>query len=381
MKILHTIEGMGAKFGGIATCTYDLLQGLHSLGEADIRLLTFQLKDSSDKLLGERRKWLQTIPNDGLGPLNYSRNAIHAISDNHADLYHINGMWQHICHATAVEARKEGKPYIITPHGMLYPDALKINFWKKWPMLKIWFRKDILRADAFHATCETEMLHLRELGYKGPIAVIGNPVRIPEYLSEISPIKPTNPVIGFLGRLHPIKRIEAILQGAALRQYNDLEIVIIGAGDQMYETFLKEEAKRLGIASQVKFTGFLNGREKFEQLSRLSALFVPSDMENFGMIVPEALLVGTPVMASLGTPWKDLNDYRCGWWTENTPESIATVIDDIYSKSPSELLQMGLRGRNMILEKYKATKISAQMLNTYSWLLGQAEKPDFIHLS
>ena len=104
-------------------------------------------------------------------------------------------------------------------------------------------------------------------------------------------------------------------------------------------------------------------------------------MENFGMIVPEALLVGTPVMASLGTPWKELDDHDCGWWRDNSPESVARVIDVIVEKSPAELLAMGMRSRELVLEKYEASKVAAKMLQLYSWLLGKGEKPDFVHLS
>ena len=52
----------------------------------------------------------------------------------------------------------------------------------------------------------------------------------------------------------------------------------------------------------------MQGREKYERLANIWTLFVPSAQENFGMIVPEALICGTPVYASLGTPWGELND-------------------------------------------------------------------------
>lgn len=91
----------------------------------------------------------------------------------------------------------------------------------------------------------------------------------------------------------------------------------------------------------MKFSGFVSGREKFEQLAQLSCLFVPSDFENFGMIVTEALSVGTPVMASLGTPWEELNTVGCGWWTDRSPENIATVMHQVLEMPMEDLLTMG----------------------------------------
>lgn len=251
-------------------------------------------------------------------------------------------------------------------------------------MLKLWFSKDILQASCLHATCEDEMLHLRNFGYRGPICIIGNPVRMPRETESIIALRenevyPTT--IGFLGRLHPRKNVENILRGMEKAGNQLIKAVIIGSGDADYEAFLRAEAERLGVADRVEFAGFVSGREKYEMLGRLSALFVPSDMENFGMIVPEALLVGTPVMASLGTPWKDLNDYGCGWWTDNSPESIARVIDDIVAKSPAELLEMGKRGRELVIERYHPDKVAEKMMQLYSWLLGKGDKPDFVYES
>lgn len=56
------------------------------------------------------------------------------------------------------------------------------------------------------------------------------------------------------------------------------------------------------------------GQNKYDRLSKLRVLFVPSVQESFGIIVFEILIYGTPVYASLGTPWQELNEYECGWW-------------------------------------------------------------------
>lgn len=210
-------------------------------------------------------------------------------------------MWLDINHATCAIARSKGKPYLITPHGMMYEETLRRSWWKKRPLEALWYKRDIRDASCIHVTCREEMRHIRNYGYKGPVAVIGNPIEVPSYIDEINLRTESNPLpdntytIGFLGRLHPRKQVELILQGLSLHpDAKRIKVVIIGDGDAAYKEFLHKEVDRLGLAGQVEFKGFINGREKFELLSRLSALFVPSDMENFGMIIPEALLVNTP---------------------------------------------------------------------------------------
>ena len=389
MKVLHTIEGMEARYGGIATCTFDLLKSLQG-PDRDVRLMTFAPKEKDASILGMGEGWIKTVANDGFGPFNYSRNVIDALETDNSDVLHVNGLWQHICHATCAHARKARRPYVITPHGMLYQTALKRSYWKKWPLMRLWFNKDILGASCIHVTCEEEMRNVRMFGYRGPVAIVGNPANILDYVDDIlnarvSGVSGENEkrqlLFGFLGRLHPIKRIENIIAGMALRPELPTRLAVIGSGDAAYEAFLHSEAERLGMADRVDFLGFVSGREKYEQLRRLSTLFVPSDMENFGMIIPEAFLVGTPVMASLGTPWKDLNDHNCGWWVDNSPESIAKVIDDIASKSPAELLEMGMRGRQLVIDRYHPSKVADKMLQLYEWLLGKGPKPEFVYES
>lgn len=388
MKILHTIEGMGAKFGGIATCTYDLIKAIHQGGE-DVSLMTLASKDRSDVMLGHREMWSYNLQNDGIGPFNFSQNCLKWLNENKFDVYHVNGMWQHIVHATCAKARKEGSPYVITPHGMLYPQTLRLNYWKKWLMLKLWFHRDLMNATCIHVTCNEEMTHIRQLGYKGSIAVIGNPVNVSESINRIfcerrkelrSDILAARVIsIGYLGRIHPRKHIEEIIKGMAIANKANVSLVIMGSGDEKYGNQLKEWTRRLGLSDQVEFAGFVSGEEKFRRLAKLDALFVPSDMENFGMIIPEALLVGTPVMASKGTPWEEFETRMCGWWRDNSPEEIAKVIEDVCQKSPQELFEMGKRGRDLILEKYESSRVAKQMIKLYRWLLGKTTKPDFIY--
>lgn len=155
---------------------------------------------------------------------------------------------------------------------------------------------------------------------------------------------------------------------------------IMGKGSDEYEAFLRQEIDRLKLQSIVNFVGFVSGKDKYDRLSSLRALMVPSEQENFGMIVPEALICGTPVFASLGTPWEELNSCHCGWWKDNSPETIANVIQDILAKSDEEILQMGSNGRKLMEEKYEQKKVASMMLGLYKWILGGIEKPEYIYV-
>ena len=165
-----------------------------------------------------------------------------------------------------------------------------------------------------------------------------------------------------------------------LEKRKQMRLIIMGKGDEQYEQFLRKEVERLALTANVEFKGFINGREKFEQLSQLDALFVPSDFENFGMIVTEALACKTPVFASLGTPWEELNKRKCGWWMDRTPENIANVMSQIVDMPIEEIDAMGERGRKLVEEKFTAQSVATQMKELYKWILTGGNKPEFVHI-
>lgn len=385
MRVLQTIYDLTANSGGPSTCVCDIMQGLFEI-QAHVDLLTVKPAEISIKNLGTGSPWLHEVNYDYKLPVRYSRNIRKALAKSEYDLYHANTLWTDCTHATCAYARKTGKPYILSPHGMLYPTALAISRWKKVPMLKLWFNKDIMEATCLHATCKQEAEYCRQFGYKGPIAVIPNAVVFPkgvEIKKGIYKDQKGRRQIGFLGRLHPIKKVENIIY--AIDKLSDelkgqISFQIMGKYDDRYEQWLKEEVKRLSLEDVVDFVGFVSGKEKYDRLSRLSALMVPSAQENFGMIVPEALICGTPVYASLGTPWGELNDWNAGWWKDNAPGTIAGVIEEILSKSDEELLAMGKKGRMLIEEKYEQHKVAGMMMQLYEWIINGGVKPDFVML-
>lgn len=389
MKVLQTIYDLTPQSGGPSTCVCDIMQGLFDLrrvfsDDCTVELLTVKPDDIQVKNLGVGSAWLKEVPYDYKTPIRYSKNIRRTLLESDYDIYHANTLWTDTTHSTCAHARKVGKPYLLSPHGMLYPTALAISSWKKKLMLRLWFNKDINEATCLHATCRQEMEHCRDFGYKGPIAVIPNAVVIPKGVE----LKATNYIdsngrrqIGFLGRLHPIKKVENIIYAIANLSHDEqhgLSFQIMGKYDEQYEYWLRNEVKRLGLDDCIDFVGFVSGAEKYERLSRLSALMVPSTQENFGMIVPEALLCGTPVYASLGTPWEELNTTGSGWWKDNSPESIAGVIREILKMSDADILKMGVRGRKLIEDKYEQHKVAHMMMDLYRWISGEGSRPDFV---
>lgn len=375
MKILQTIAGFGAHSGGTSTCTYDLLSAMHRIGcHAD--LMTMQ----SDDLMGHGEEWIKALTNDALTPYGYSSNMNKFLGRSDYDLYHTNGMWMHCNHETCVAARRKGKPYIITPHGMLYPQAMARSAWKKKLLLAMGgVSKDLRSAACIHATCKEEMEHYRALGYKNPVAVIPNPVPIPDFISDIAASQEKKN-IGYLGRLHPYKRPDALIKAWAqlAGDTHGYELILMGKGTDDYERYLRDLVTELQLKN-VSFLGMVIGEEKYKILASMRALCVPSKTENFGMTVAEALIVQTPVICTNTAPWEELNTHHCGWWIDNDIDTLAQTIRDVLQLPQSEIEKMGNNGKILVETKFSAEKVAAMMKRLYEWILNGGEKPEFVY--
>lgn len=379
MKVLQTIPEFGIKSGGTTTCTYDLVSALNSM-DYFTELLTLNISDPLDRLVGVGEHWITALPVDSKTPFGYSKNLLHFLQKSNYQLYHTNGLWMYCNHITCKVAREKNKPYIITPHGMLYPQALKHSYWKKYFFLKLYFKKDIMDATCLHVTCKQELEYVRSFGYKGPIALIPNALNLSNTNNAVPFLSNSVVRFGFLGRLHPRKKVENILYGAARLKDrgDDFKILIMGKGDEEYESFLKSEVKRLGLRN-VEFCGFVDGLKKYEYLSSLSILIVPSDFENFGMIVAESLSVGTPVMANVGTPWELLNIQHCGWWLNCSPDNIALIMNKVLDMPVDLLKEMGGNGMRLIENNFSVMKVAREMALLYDWILNKGAKPHFVY--
>lgn len=376
MKVLYT-GTLDVNAGGPAFSTYNTMRGLNAIG-VDTHVLMYEM-EKNGKLIGAdvpihfAKKPIEHI-------FSYSpsyKKEIKACGD--FDIYQAQGVWLYNTYALVDVARKQGKPYVITPRGMLYPqDIAKSKPWFKNMSLKIRLLDDLNRAACVHVTCEDEMNHCRNLGVTSPIAIVPNPVEIKEY-----PKAKKDQVfrLGYLGRISRRKNVEGLIYawselGDKVKE--NAELLIIGGGDEEYMAFLKKETARLNL-SNVRFTGFISGQEKEDALSSLSVLAMPSEFENFGNVIVEGLVRGIPCIATTGAPWKDLVDFKCGWWVKYNQTAITEAVKAALCTSVEELDAMGERGKQLMKDKYSIEAVAKQMKAVYEWILTQKNKPEFIY--
>jgi glycosyltransferase involved in cell wall biosynthesis len=224
----------------------------------------------------------------------------------------IHGLWQYHSYGSYRVIRSR-VPYVVFPHGMLDPyfkRAFPLKHVKK--QVYWWLREYRVLRDA-RAVCFTSPIE-RDSAVKTmwprhwrPVVVsfgtslpVGDPVEQRAAFLARYPQLEGRRFFLFLARLHRKKGCDLLIQAFArvASDHPELNLVMAGPDEGGLRPQLEAQAKGLGIADRVHWTGMLEGDSKWGALRSAEAFVLPSHQENFGVAVVEALACGLPVLIS-----------------------------------------------------------------------------------
>jgi len=287
-----------------------------------------------------------------------------------ADLVHITGLFSVASIQGLGAAISAGRPVVLSPRGVLQAEALKIGRSARKQAFLRAIAPLLARVSLFHATSEEEAQSVRRvLGPNAPVFVVPNGVAIAPASAVEARRKqrPERPRIGFVGRIHPIKALEELIDACALLRDrgHDFELRIAGPSqDARYRQSLVERIERHGLGERASFEGEVLGERKDDFYASLRVLVLPSRSENFGNVVVEALAYQTPVVASHGTPWQKLESSGAGRWVEGNAPSLADAIEP-YLQNEALAARAGEKGHALVTKHFSVEAVADEMRNAY----------------
>ena len=215
-------------------------------------------------------------------------------------------MWEASIVARIAAARR--KPIVITHHGDVVLPGGAVDRVIERVMLSL-FRDAGRRASKVIAYSDDYTSHSNYLrSFPEKVIAVAPPVRMPApRLEKVRELRlrwapEGGPVIGFAGRFVREKRPDVLVRAldALTADHPNVRIVFAGETDTSYEnTRASLEGLIRERRSRLRFLGTLGGEQEMADFyGACDVLALPSETECFGLVQPEAMLCGTPVVAS-----------------------------------------------------------------------------------
>ncbi len=288
-----------------------------------------------------------------------------------ADVCHIHGVWNVPEWWASRLARGAGVPYVLSPRGMLQPEAMRRGRWRKAAAFTLLERRSLTGAALVHATSAQEADAIRILGLRVPIAIVPNGVDLHAaqrasrgYRARLG-IPSDAFIVLFLGRMHRIKRLDLLAEAFAELRGTHPSVHLVLAGPDEQGLLPDLMGRFADAADRVHAPGPVHGSDKWALIKDADVMVQCSDSESFGLAVVESLAAGVPVIATRTCPWSEVETHGCGFWVEQTAPAIAAAIRTL-AGDPARRGEMGERAAALACERYSWDGIASRMAGLYA---------------
>jgi len=386
MRVLHVIPSIAPRYGGPSTAVIGMNRALRAAGidalvattgadgpgELETRYDTIHDYERTRAIVF-RRRWSESFK--------WSPALARWLGDHvrEFDLVHVHAVFSHASIAAGSACRASGVPYLVRPLGTLDPWSLDHHRRRKQALMALAAGRLLKGASAMHYTSDDERsLAEARLPWLRRGVVVGLGIDDDCFLRTDEPASPRQNVVLSLGRLHPKKRIEAIIEAfhatAVDTRFADWRLVIAGDGDRDYLAALGRAAAAGRAASRISFVGWVSGRDRLDLLRTAKLFVAPSHQENFGLALIEALASATPVIVSPGVNLaRDIDAAGAGWVCDAPRVSLSHLLRTALA-SEEALRTKGARARRYA-ERFRWPAVANALVKMYGDVLGESRRP------
>jgi glycosyltransferase involved in cell wall biosynthesis len=250
-------------------------------------------------------------------------------------------------------AARAGVPYVLETLGTLPTTPERGRASAKRAFLAIWGRRTVRQAAACLYMSELERdEYLAQGADASRVDRMPPPLDLPDP-GEIP--RAAVPTVVYLGQLHPIKRVDVLIDAFARvrEQLPDALLEVIGAPSRYGEEL------RGGAVDGVSFRGLIPEEEKGRALASAHVFALLSASEGLPVTPLEALACGTPVVLSPGAAVPGV-DGVAGIVCDGTADGAAKALLELL-QDPERARRFGEAGRALAAD-YRREKVVPELL-------------------
>ena len=135
------------------------------------------------------------------------------------------------------------------------------------------------------------------------------------------------PYVFAVSRLHPLKRMDLLIEAMALMKDRSLRAVIAGEGED--ESRLRALIREKALESRVELVGSLSEEAKLDHFARCRAVYFAPRNEDYGFVTLEAMSSGKAVLTATdsGGPTEQVETDATGWILKPEAAAFAETLD------------------------------------------------------
>lgn len=293
------------------------------------------------------------------------------ISTTSHDVLYLNSLFSRLFTVYPLQWKRQGKirsHVVLAPRGMLGDGALAIKPLKK--KMFLFFSKafGLFKDVCWQSTSAQETAEIRKrIGHQARIMEVSN---LPKATEEANTIEkePGRLKLCFISRISEKKNLNFALE--VLRSINSMPITFDVYGpveDQAYWEVCSATAKHLPATVTFDYRNSLRPEEIGATLENYHALFLPTQNENYGHIIVEALQHARPVILSDQTPWRNLYEQGVGFDIPlSDKQAFVDAITELVALDQVRFDSMSKNCRAYISQKLNTEKIKVNYISLFN---------------
>ncbi|MBO4630900.1 MAG: glycosyltransferase, partial [Lentisphaeria bacterium] len=232
------------------------------------------------------------------------------------DLLYVSSLFSvaHVLPALSI-SRKKNLPLLLAPRGELNDTALSKKRWKKRLYISFLVAGGFLKNVSFQATSEQEKANIAKHLKVRPdkIYLLPNVPAAPLQKAETGKT-PGKIRICFVGRIVDNKNLLTAIAAVSSVGFDAVLDIYGSKEDPEYWSKCEDLIRQAPKNVRINYKGVLNSWAMNQAYHDYDCLISPTEFENYGQAIVEAMLHDVPVIISEGTtPWDDVRLSNAGF--------------------------------------------------------------------